>query len=186
MTDYEKRSRELWRAIVQDVEEDAMETALGAHLTMVDGEICDSKEPFIEIDRAATPEEIEEVRPDSIKWSAGEKLVMARMHKQEPPLVDNNGKPYAIRSVTTANGHVAHIYVIPKDERVKHMQRLWPFKPVPTADEMLQDVHSNKVAPFQDCEIIRWNRFNFIVAPDYLHTGGMAVDLVTPADEEEK
>lgn len=184
MSSYEEESRKLYEKIKDDCVQTVAEDVLGVRLSEVSGGINDKKVPFIVVNRAATPEEIEEVRPDKVKWSLGEKIMMSMLQKQEPPLTDASGKPYRIRSVTTANGHVAHMYHIPLDERIPIMQRLWPFWPVPDAEYKLYDMHSGQTVLFRECGIIRWNRFNMVVAPDYLNTGGMAVDLEDVKEDE--
>lgn len=177
MSSYEEESRKLYKEIKDDCVQTVAEDVFGVSVDGVSGGICDKKAPFIVVNREATPEEIEEVRQDAVKWSIGEKIVLSMLQKQEPPLRDKDGKPYRIRCITTANGHVAHIYDMPYADKVEQLKRLWPFYPEPNADDKMYDMHSDKVVLFGDCNIIRWNRFNMVVAPDYLNTGGMAVDL---------
>lgn len=177
MSSYEEESRKLYEKIKDDCVQTVAEDVFGVSPSGVSGGICDKKAPFIAVNREATPEEIEDVGQDEVKWSMGEKVVLSTLQKQEPPLRDKDGKPYGIRCITTANGHVAHVYDMPYADKVEHLKRLWPFWPTPDEYKLMYDMHSDTTAPFCDCRIIRWNRFNMVVAPDYLNTGGMAVDL---------
>ena len=141
---------------------------------------------FMPFDRLATAEEVDSLEEDKIPWSPQEKVAVTEMFKEEPMLEDDKGWPYAIRAITTDNGHVAMVYDLPHDALISNIQRLWPFDNVPDETTLLIDLHSHMKMRLCDMKMIRWHRRNIPVSGDYLHTGGMTIDFIPAEKEDDK
>lgn len=129
---------------------------------------------FIPVHREATDEEAEEMTPDNRPWSEDEKKIMTQMCDPEPRI---EGEGVRLMRVTADNGHEVNLYEMPDELRKEHIRRLWPFDPLPADDDVLYDIHSDQRQRFDECQIIRWHGYNFVVCKRYLNAGGMAVDL---------
>ena len=178
--EYSRRSRELYDQLVAGLEGGEPEKSIVVRTSC--GEEFSPDPDAEQFNREATDEEAEEICRDAVPWSSAEKCIMSTFDVQAPRLCDPRGLFYPIRRCTTVNGHEANVYVIEDlEDRYRVLRRLWPFTPVPDKFQEIKDMHSDRTFPFIDSKVIRWCRFNFIVSPYYLESGGMAVDFCLPA-----
>ena len=179
--DYVRSSRELFDRLIRAGHDSLERIDDGVEIGHVTRAEYIPRDGVVPVDREATEEEIEEICPDAMPWSETEKMIMSRFMEQDVRLVSSRGEPYPIRRVSTPTGHEVNLYVIDDvKERYPWLGGMWPFYPIPDKDELVGDMHSDKVFKFSKCKLIRWCRFNFVVSPYYLESGGMAVDLVSP------
>ena len=90
-----------------------------------------------------------------------------------PPL------PYPTRPVT-AGGEAVEEYIIPEGDKAGVLERLYPFDPVPSLDDMMYDLHEEKVFRVGDFRVIRGPVMDMLVSPYYFRSGGTVIDWMPP------
>jgi len=73
-------------------------------------------------------------------------------------------------------------YIIPDEKKAEVLERLYPFRPLPSLDEVFYDVHEDKTFLVRDFRVTREGRCNVLASPYYPESGGTVIDW-EPADE---
>jgi len=89
--------------------------------------------------------------------------------------------PYLTRPLQVQGGTVEE-YIIPDDKKGEILERLYPFRPIPSLDEEQYDVHEDKKFRVRDFIVTREGGHNFLVSPYYPRSGGSVIDWM-PVDE---
>lgn len=89
--------------------------------------------------------------------------------------------PYPTCPLQVQGGMVEE-YIIPDEKKAEVLERLYPFRPIPSLDEEFYDVHEGKTFRVRDFRVTREGRGNFLVSPYYPQSGGTVIDW-EPADE---
>jgi len=111
------------------------------------------------------------------EWSFAEKEAMIRMCKESPAL------RFPLKQRTTADGTSEMVYDIPAKHKRYWLNRLWPFVGF-DYDTPKYDLHSKSAFKASDMLVIRYKNRNLVVCPDYLNTGGMAVDVLEASEKD--
>lgn len=134
---------------------------------------------------AIKEEELKLRREDPI-WSRPEKDVLEKVYAVDGPLHNpETGDQYTTVTTQAANGEDQTLYLIPYYQMEDVVRKLWPFEEEPRFDVPYIDLHSGKEVYLRNISIIRMRDRNVLVAPDYLSTGGMVVDLYNKNDVTE-
>jgi hypothetical protein len=91
--------------------------------------------------------------------------------------------PFPTRTVQTRLGPV-EVYEIPDSQKAAVLKKLYPFKPRPGLQDVMEDIHAEKTFKVKDFMVTREGRMNVLASPYYLEHGGTVIDWV-PADEDE-
>ena len=91
--------------------------------------------------------------------------------------------PYPTRPLKVPFGTVEE-YIIPEEKKAEVLEMLYLFKPVPSLDEELYDIHEGKKFRVRDFRVTREGKSNVLASPYYPNSGGTVIDWV-PADEED-
>lgn len=102
--------------------------------------------------------------------SVSEKTIISQI-TPEMPLLD-----YPIKMLKMANGTTEMVYVIPKKDKAKLLEELYPFSPAPAIDEKRFDIHEQKVFDVKDFIVVRTRNRNMLASPYFPHSGGMMID----------
>lgn len=123
---------------------------------------------------------LEECNVNSDEWSAPEKRMMCMIVKESPQI------DYPLISEKNAAGGMECVYDISglsNAEKLELFDKHFPF----LIDEVERnegrydryfDLHSGKTYSRAQFGVIRYKGRNLLVSPDYLATGGMAVDMI--------
>jgi hypothetical protein len=87
----------------------------------------------------------------------------------DPPL------PYPIKVVPSATGPV-QIYEIPDDQKEAILKQLYIFRPVPSLDDVMEDIHAEKRFRVREFLVAREGGMNVLASPYYLEAGGTVID----------
>lgn len=91
--------------------------------------------------------------------------------------------PFPLHMVQTELGPV-DVYEIPDNQKAAVLKKLYPFRPLPGLEEVMEDIHAEKTFKVKDFMVTREGRMNILASPYYLEHGGTVIDWV-PADEDE-
>jgi hypothetical protein len=91
--------------------------------------------------------------------------------------------PFSTRTVQTRLGPV-EVYEISDNQKAAVLKKLYPFKPLPGLEDVMEDIHAEKTFKIKDFMVTREGRMNILASPYYLEHGGTVIDWV-PADEDE-
>ena len=109
------------------------------------------------------------------EFSCGnEKEMMDMIEIHETPL------PYPTDKLRNSKGEEYEAYQIPMVDKAKILQEYYPFTPVPKMEEILLDIHENKIFTVKEFLIIREKGRNYLVSPFYPHSYGTVLDWVSP------
>ncbi len=86
-----------------------------------------------------------------------------------PPL------PFPIKVVPSATGPV-RIYEIPDDQKESILEQLYIFRPVPSLDDVMEDIHAEKKFRVREFLVAREGGMNVLASPYYLKSGGTVID----------
>ena len=89
----------------------------------------------------------------------------------DPPL------PFPIKAVPSAIGPV-HLYEIPDDEKEAVLKLLYIFSPIPSLDDVMEDIHAGKRFRVREFLVAREGEMNVLASPYYLEAGGTVIDWV--------
>jgi len=89
----------------------------------------------------------------------------------DPPL------PFPIKVVPSATGPV-RVYEIPDDQKEAILKRLYIFRPVPSLDDVMEDIHTGKRFRVREFLVAREGEMNVLASPYYLEAGGTVIDWV--------
>lgn len=87
----------------------------------------------------------------------------------DPPL------PFPLKTVDSATGPV-RVYEIPEEMKEEVLKRLYIFQPVPSLDDLMEDVHAEKTFRVREFLVAREGRTNVLASPYYLESGGTVID----------
>ncbi len=87
----------------------------------------------------------------------------------DPPL------PFPIKVVPSATGPV-RIYEIPDDQKEAILEQLYIFRPVPSLDDVMEDIHTGKRFRVREFLVAREGGMNVLASPYYLEAGGTVID----------
>jgi hypothetical protein len=91
--------------------------------------------------------------------------------------------PFPVRTVRVAGGAI-EVYLIPDNQKAAILKKLYPFRPVPSLDEEMYDLHAEKKFLVKDFCVTREGGMNMLVSPYYFESGGTVIDWM-PADFED-
>jgi hypothetical protein len=98
-----------------------------------------------------------------------------RIFDDEPRL------PFPTRYVNIWNSTIEE-YIIPDTKKEAVLKKLYPFIPVPSLDQEMFDIHSERKFLVRDFFVTREGGMNMLVSPYYYESGGTVIDWI-PADE---
>ncbi|MBN2206903.1 MAG: hypothetical protein JW742_05820 [Candidatus Aminicenantes bacterium] len=87
----------------------------------------------------------------------------------DPPL------PFPIKLVSSAMGPV-QIYEIPDDQKEAILKQLYIFSPVPSLDDVMEDIHAEKRFRVREFLVAREGEMNVLASPYSLEAGGTVID----------
>jgi hypothetical protein len=87
----------------------------------------------------------------------------------DPPL------PFPIKVVASPSGPV-QVYEIPEDQKGAILQQLYIFTPVPSLDDVMEDIHTGKRFRVREFLVAREGQINVLASPYYLEAGGTVID----------
>ncbi|MFZ2053236.1 MAG: hypothetical protein WAU81_03465 [Candidatus Aminicenantales bacterium] len=91
--------------------------------------------------------------------------------------------PFPLRTVPTELGPVA-VYEIPDDQKPAVIKLLYPFRPLPGLEDVMEDVHAGKTFKVKDFVVTREGRMNVLASPYYLEHGGTVIDWIPVYEDE--
>jgi hypothetical protein len=89
----------------------------------------------------------------------------------DPPL------PFPIKVVPSATGPV-QVYEIPDGQKGAILEQLYIFTPVPSLDDVMEDIHAEKRFRVREFLVAREGGMNVLASPYYLEAGGTVIDWV--------
>ncbi len=113
------------------------------------------------------------------EMSLGEKRLCRQVLGSLPQL------PFPLRDVPCADGTIQKEYVIPVECREEVLNQLCFLQPVPKLDDVMFDLHEQKLFTVRDYRVIRWHGTNILASPYFDRTGGMLVDWMEPDNLEQ-
>jgi hypothetical protein len=87
----------------------------------------------------------------------------------DPPL------PFPIKLVPSPSGPV-RVYDIPDDQKQAVLEKLYIFRPIPSLDDVMEDIHTGKRFRVREFLVAREGRMNVLASPYYLEAGGTVID----------
>jgi hypothetical protein len=90
---------------------------------------------------------------------------------------------FPLRTESSAWGPV-EVYQIPQSQKEAVLRKLYPFRPIPSLDAVMEDIHAEKTFVVRDFLVTREGSMNVLASPYYLQSGGSVIDWY-PVDEEE-
>lgn len=87
----------------------------------------------------------------------------------DPPL------PFPIKVVPSATGPV-QIYEIPDGQKEAILKQLYIFRPGPSLDDVMEDIHAEKRFRVREFLVAREGEMNVLASPHYLEAGGTVID----------
>ncbi len=103
--------------------------------------------------------------------------------------MDNSGEEleprlsYPTRTVQVGRDAVEE-YLIPEGDKAAVLKQLYPFKPLPSLDDVMVDLHAEKKFTVKDFRVTREAGMNMLVSPFYFESGGTVIDWVPPDWED--
>ncbi|MBC7350170.1 MAG: hypothetical protein H5U05_09380 [Candidatus Aminicenantes bacterium] len=85
--------------------------------------------------------------------------------------------PFPLKIVLSATGPV-RVYEIPDDQKQAVLEKLYPFLPVPSLDDVMEDIHAEKKFKVREFLVVREGKMNVLASPYYLENGGTVIDWV--------
>jgi hypothetical protein len=93
----------------------------------------------------------------------------------DPRPMDDPRLPFPARKVAVLNGTV-EVYDIPDDQSEAVFKQLYPFRPIPSLNGTVEDIHAEKKFKRRDFMVVREGRMNMLVSPYYFEGGGSVID----------
>jgi hypothetical protein len=91
--------------------------------------------------------------------------------------------PFPARTVQTEFGPI-EVYEIPDDQKLAVIERLYPFRPLPGLEDVMEDIHAEKTFKVKDFMVTREAGMDVLASPYYLQHGGTVIDWVPVYDDE--
>jgi len=85
--------------------------------------------------------------------------------------------PFPFKIVPSTTGPV-RVYDIPDDQKQAVLEKLYPFLPVPSLDDVMEDIHAEKKFKVREFLVVREGEMNVLASPYYLENGGTVIDWV--------
>ena len=95
----------------------------------------------------------------------------------QPTRTDPSELPYPTCRLEVVGG-VIEEYIIPEHKKKEVLKQLYPFKPVPSMNKELYDLHEEKKFFVRDFRVVRDGGFTLLVSPYYPISGGTVMDWV--------
>jgi hypothetical protein len=95
----------------------------------------------------------------------------------------NERLPFPTRTVRTELGPV-EVYEIPDDRKRTVIEKLYPFRPLPGPEDIMEDIHAEKTFKVKDFMVTREGGVNIMASPYYLEYGGTVIDWVPVYEDE--
>jgi hypothetical protein len=95
----------------------------------------------------------------------------------------NRRLPFPARTVQTEFGPI-DVYEIPDDQKQAVIERLYPFRPLPGLEDVMEDIHAEKTFRVKDFMVTREGGVNILASPYYLEYGGTVIDWVPVYEDE--
>jgi hypothetical protein len=92
--------------------------------------------------------------------------------------------PFPLKTVPHPKGAL-RIYEIPDSAKEAVLKKLYIFRPVPSLDAEMEDIHEEKKFRVRDFIVVREGRMNVLASPYFPESGGTVIDW-WPLDEEEE
>jgi len=83
--------------------------------------------------------------------------------------------PFPLKTVETSTGPRL-VYVIPEERKREVLEQLYIFRPVPSLDDLMEDIHAEKRFRVREFMVTREGAMNVLASPYYLETGGTVID----------
>ena len=113
------------------------------------------------------------------EMSLAEKRLCKQVLGTLPPL------PYPLRELACADGTVQQEYMIPEEKREEVLNQLCFLQPVPNLEDVMFDLHEQKLFVVKQYRVIRWQGTNILASPYFDRSGGMLVDWMDPDSVDE-
>jgi hypothetical protein len=84
--------------------------------------------------------------------------------------------PFPLRTVESVKGRPVRVYEIPEDMKEEVLKKLYIFRPVPSLDDLMEDIHAEKTFRVREFLVAREGRSNVLASPYYPESGGTVVD----------
>ena len=92
--------------------------------------------------------------------------------------------PFPLRVEETGSGPV-EVYDIPDGQKAAVLKKLYPFRPIPSMDDVMEDIHAERTFRVGDFIVTREAGMNVLASPYYLESGGSVIDWQPVEDGEE-
>lgn len=83
--------------------------------------------------------------------------------------------PFPTRKVAVEGGAI-EVYIIPDDKKETVLKELYPFRPVPSLNKVVEDIHAEKKFKIKEFMVTREGSMNMLVSPYYFESGGTVID----------
>jgi hypothetical protein len=83
--------------------------------------------------------------------------------------------PFPLKVVPSATGPV-QVYEIPEEQKEAVLKQLYIFRPVPSLDDVMEDIHAEKEFRVREFLVAREGEMNVLASPYYLEAGGTVID----------
>jgi hypothetical protein len=93
----------------------------------------------------------------------------------DPRPMDDPRLPFPTREVAVPSGNV-EVYIILDDQREAVFKQLYPFRPIPSLNGTVEDIHAEKMFKRRDFMVVREGGMNMLVSPYYFESGGTVID----------
>jgi hypothetical protein len=91
--------------------------------------------------------------------------------------------PFPLRTVQSELGPI-DIYEIPADQKLAVIEKLYPFRPRPGLEDIVEDIHAGKTFKVKDFMVTREDGMNVLASPYYLEHGGTVIDWIPVYKDE--
>ena len=92
--------------------------------------------------------------------------------------------PFPVRVEQTETGPV-EVYEIPEGQKAAVLKKLYPFRPLPSLDDVMEDIHAERTFRVGDFMVTREAGMNVLASPYYLESGGSVIDWQPIEDDGE-
>ncbi len=83
--------------------------------------------------------------------------------------------PFPLKTVASASGPI-RVYEIPEEMKEEVLKKLYIFQPVPSLDDLMEDIHAEKTFRVREFLVAREGRMNVLASPYYPESGGTVID----------
>ncbi len=83
--------------------------------------------------------------------------------------------PFPIKTVPSRTGPI-QIYEIPDNQKQAVLEQLYIFRPIPSLDDVMEDIHTGKRFRVREFLVAREGPMNVLASPYYPEAGGTVID----------